>query len=124
MALIVKKGDFSDHQFGGVNGYIISVTTTVSTVEGEMIARVSDLHYCPIPGHGITPIINGSGNVKNESKIVACAGSKSGCGATIFPSSLLSNVPLESPSGSGVLDDQKAVLGGPDIPVEDTMILG
>jgi uncharacterized Zn-binding protein involved in type VI secretion len=123
MALIVKKGDFSDHQYNGVNGYIITVTTTVSSVEGQMITRVSDLHYCPIPGHGITPIVNGSGNVKDESKIVACAGSKAGCGASILPSSLVSNVPLESPSGAGKLNGP-LVLGGPDIAQDNTMIMG
>jgi uncharacterized Zn-binding protein involved in type VI secretion len=123
MALIVKKGDFSDHQYNGVNGYIITVSTTVSTVEGAMIARVGDFHFCPIPGHGITPIINGSGNVRGEGKIVACAGSKVGCGAAIFPSSLLSNVPLESPANAGKLDGP-LVLGGPDIAEANTIIMG
>lgn len=123
MALIVKKGDFSDHQYNGVNGYIITVTTTVSSVEGQMIVRVNDFHYCPIPGHGITPVINGSGNVKGEGKIVACAGSKAGCGATILPSSLLSNVPLESPAGAGKLDGP-LVLGGPAIAEANTIIMG
>ena len=123
MALIVKKGDFSNHRFGGSNGYIISVTTTVTSAEGEVVARVGDFHVCPIPGHGITPIINGSGNIKVEGKIVACTGSFTGCGAALIPSSINSNVPLEPPKDAATLDGPK-VLGGPDVPLNDTMIMG
>jgi len=118
MAKIARLGDSSDH-----GGYIVSVTTTVTNAEGQLVARVGDFHVCPIPGHGVTPIINGSGNIKTEGRITACAGSKAGCGATITPSSVFTEVPLEIPSGAGVLNGA-LVLGGPDIPDEAEFILG
>ena len=46
------------------------------------VARKGDLHSCPIPGHGVTPIVTGSGS-KVEGQPVARVGDKTGCGATI-----------------------------------------
>ena len=117
MALIARLGDTSTH------GGTIITCCAVTRVEGQLVARVTDLHSCPIPGHGITPIINGSGNLKTEGKITAVYGSQAGCGAIITPSSTVSNAPLEAPSGAGTLDG-RFVLGGPAIPEKDTFIMG
>ena len=97
MANIARLGDGSSH--GGV---IISSASTTRT-ENVLTARVGDLHSCPIPGHGITPIINGSGNFKCEGSITAVTGSVCGCGASIIGGATVSYAPLESPSRAGVL---------------------
>ena len=55
--LIVLLGDKSDH-----GGTVISASSTV-IAEGKQVARKGDLHTCPIPGHGITPIVTSSENV-------------------------------------------------------------
>lgn len=103
MALIARIGDSSTH-----GGRVITCAA-VTKAEGKLIARVNDLHVCPIPGHGTTIIVNGSGNYKTEGKITAVYGSQAGCGAVIIPSSTSSFAPLESPSGAGHLGTQ--VLG-------------
>ena len=80
---ISRLGDLSDH-----GGYIMSVTTTKTYCNGKLIARIGDLHSCPIPGHGITQIISSSlSSVNVEGKNVATIGSKTGCGATIITGS-------------------------------------
>ncbi len=44
-----RLGDVSSH--GGV-----IITSAVRTmVNGIPVARMGDLHVCPIPGHGVTP---------------------------------------------------------------------
>lgn len=97
MALIARLGDSSSH------GGTIITCAAVTKTEGILTARVGDLHSCPIPGHGITPITNGSGNFKTEGMITAVSGSICGCGAVIIAGSSVSNAPLESPSGAGKL---------------------
>ncbi len=51
---VVRLGDGSDH-----GGTVISASG-VSFAEGKGIARLGDMHSCPIPGHGITPISSAS----------------------------------------------------------------
>jgi uncharacterized Zn-binding protein involved in type VI secretion len=117
MALIARLGDSSSH-----GGSIITCSAVTKT-EGVLTARVGDFHSCPIPGHGITPIVNGSGNFKTEGKITAVYGSIAGCGAIIYGGSTVSNAPLESPSGSGRFGGP-LVLGGPNTPTDKSFILG
>jgi uncharacterized Zn-binding protein involved in type VI secretion len=117
MALIARLGDSSSH------GGTIITCAAVTKTEGILTARVGDLHTCPIPGHGVTAILSGSGNFKTEGKITAVSGSQCGCGAIIIAGSTVSNAPLESPSGSGKLGGP-LVLGGPDIPSDNTFIMG
>lgn len=124
MALIARLGDTSSH------GGTIITCAAVTRVEGQLVARVTDLHSCPIPGHGITPIVNGSGNFKTEGQITAVYGSQAGCGAIIMPSSTVSNAPLEAPSGAGKFGGP-LVLAGPDYPggpnnvaAKDSFIMG
>ena len=120
MAKIATLNDPSSH-----GGYIISsasLTQADDPSNEDLVARVGDLHFCPIPGHGVTPIVNGSGNFKTESKITAVVGSICGCGAVITSGSGSSDAPLESPSGAGKLNGS-LVLGGPAVPAEDTFIM-
>lgn len=74
---IARLGDSSDH--GGV---IISSGST--SVEGALVARVGDMHSCPIPDHGVTAILNGSPNFTEGGQNVARSGSVCGCGAVII----------------------------------------
>lgn len=98
---IARLTDGSSH-----GGTIIS-SASYEYVNGKLVARVGDSHSCPIIGHGVTKIVNGSGNFKCEGAIVAVIGSKTGCGATITGGSGDSTAPLESPSGSAVVGSSK-----------------
>ena len=55
MPLIVRLGDTSSH-----GGTVIS-SASKWRCEGALIARKGDLPSCTIPGHGVTPIVTGSG---------------------------------------------------------------
>jgi uncharacterized Zn-binding protein involved in type VI secretion len=104
MPSVVRLGDTSDH--GGV---VIS-SAAETYVDGILVARVGDLHSCPIPGHGITPIINGSGNFYSENNITAVVGSVAGCGAVIITGSPNTFAPLEDPRNAMVLDSPTSLL--------------
>lgn len=79
MPKIARLGDKSDH-----GGQIITASSK-SPAEGPMIARKGDLHSCPIPGHGITPIVaNTSPDTYVEGAQMAMVGSICGCGAVII----------------------------------------
>lgn len=75
---VARLGDGSDH--GGV--IISSASKTI--VEGKLVARVTDLHSCPIPGHGVTPIVTGSPHYLVEGQLCARTTSLTGCGASII----------------------------------------
>ena len=96
---VARLGDASDH-----GGFIISVTTQFTTANGIKVARVGDLHFCPIKKHGITPILNGSGNYRCEGRITAVVGSRCGCGAKIISGSPNTFAPLEASSSGFILN--------------------
>lgn len=75
---VARLDDASDH-----GGQIIS-SASRTIVEGHLVARVGDMHFCPIPGHGVTAIQTGSPNFRCEGAPVACTGSVCGCGAVII----------------------------------------
>jgi uncharacterized Zn-binding protein involved in type VI secretion len=94
---IARLGDTSSH--GGV---IISSGTKVrDSVDGKLVARRGDLHSCPLPRHGITPIITASSKVRSQGKAVAAVTSKCGCGAAILLGSFKTFVPM---GGAGIGD--------------------
>ena len=62
-----------------------------SMVNGKPAARMGDLHVCPIPGHGITPIMTGSLDTATEGMPDARIGDITACGAVIVTGSLNSN---------------------------------
>lgn len=60
-------------------------------------ARLGDMHACPVPGHGITPITSASENISINAMGAARVGDVCGCGAVIttgFPSILLNGRPM------------------------------
>ena len=80
---VARLGDSSSH--GGT--IISSCSKTYS--ENALIARVENLHSCPIPGHGVTPIETGSPNFQVEGQNCArgnggSGSSITGCGALII----------------------------------------
>ena len=75
---VARIGDSSDH------GGVIITCAAKTKVEGKLVARVGDLHSCPIPGHGVTPIVTGSPRFKAEGQRVARSTSLTGCGASII----------------------------------------
>lgn len=76
-APIARMGDTSSH--GGT-----IITGALKTfVDGVPVARMGDLHVCPIYGHLVTPIINGSPTTMVEGKPVARMGDMAACGAMI-----------------------------------------
>ena len=74
---VARLGDPSNH--GGV--IISSASRTMAN--GILVARMGDMHACPIPGHGITPIVTGSKKTLVEGQPVARVGDVAACGATI-----------------------------------------
>lgn len=54
------------------------------------VARLGDSHSCPIPGHGVTPIVSGSQSTEDGLPI-ARVGDKTGCGAAIVQGSSVSS---------------------------------
>jgi len=76
-----RLGDISSH--GGV-----IITGASRTFDNGMpVARMGDLHVCPIPGHGVTPIVTGSNKTLVEGKPLARVGDSTGCGAVIVSGS-------------------------------------
>ena len=47
-----------------------------------------DSHVCPIPGHGVTPIVTGSLDTATDCRPNARMGDIAGCGAVIATGSL------------------------------------
>lgn len=78
MPRIVRLGDASSH--GGV---VIS-SASKWRCEGPLIARQGDMHACPIPGHGVTPIVTGSAKHDCEGAPIARHGDRVGCGASLI----------------------------------------
>ena len=77
-----RLGDTSSHGGTVITG---SVTTIVN---GRPMARMGDMHVCPIPGHGVTPIVSGSLDTATDGKPNARMGDMAGCGAVIVTGSL------------------------------------
>ncbi|TXI32118.1 MAG: hypothetical protein E6Q69_09660, partial [Aquipseudomonas alcaligenes] len=71
------------------------------------VARLGDMHVCPIPGHGTSPITSASPDTKVNFLGAARVGDVCGCGAVIttgFPSIIVDNRPLAylgSPTSHG-----------------------
>ena len=75
---VARLGDASSH-----GGHIITAASR-TLVEGKLVARRGDLHLCPLPGHGVTPIVTGSPQFKAEGAEVARTSSVCACGAVII----------------------------------------
>jgi len=57
-----RLGDISNH------GGVIITSAALTMVNGIPVARMGDLHSCPIKGHGVTPIVTGSFKTITEGK--------------------------------------------------------
>lgn len=51
---------------------------------GRPAARRGDLHVCPMPYHGVTPIVQGSPDVITSHSPQARVGDSTACGASII----------------------------------------
>jgi uncharacterized Zn-binding protein involved in type VI secretion len=81
MALpVVRLGDSTSH-----GGKVISASTT-HVINGVGIARVGDQVACPMPGHGINPIVEGMPTYLIGGRMVALQGHHSACGCTLLSS--------------------------------------
>lgn len=77
---VATLGDTSDH-----GGTIITACDRHYANNGQRIARLGDLHSCPI--HGVSPIVAEVSKILEiEGKMVALHGSVCGCGAVIIAS--------------------------------------
>lgn len=94
---VARLGDTSSH--GGI--IISSGTFYRDSADGKLVSRRGDLHSCPLPRHGITPIITASSKVRSQGKAVAAITSRCGCGATIVTGSITTTVPM---GGAGLGD--------------------
>ena len=79
---LARLGDTSSH-----GGTIITGSVT-AFANGRPVARMCDLHVCPIPGHGVTPIVGGSLDTTTDGRPNARLGDIAGCGAVIATGSL------------------------------------
>ncbi len=77
-----RMGDKTDH-----GGQIVSGALR-TLVNGRPVARMGDLHLCPISGHGLTRIIEGNLSCMTEGAPNARMGDKTACGATIIEDTL------------------------------------
>ena len=80
MRAVVRLGDSSSH-----GGTVITASSKVR-VGGAPVARIGDLHSCPVHGHGVTVIASGAARCKVEGSPVARNGDVAGCGAVLIAS--------------------------------------
>jgi uncharacterized Zn-binding protein involved in type VI secretion len=79
MPNVIRLGDPTSH-----GGKVISASASAYLVDGIAVVRVDDLCSCPIPGHGVTKVVEGDADYIVEGKAVALAGHKAGCGAELI----------------------------------------
>lgn len=79
MPNVIRFGDPTSH-----GGKVISADATGCLVDGIAIVRVGDQCSCPIPGHGVTKVVEGDADYIVEGQPVALAGHKAGCGAALI----------------------------------------
>lgn len=79
MPNVIRLGDPTSH-----GGKVVSVSAHHVTVEGIAVARVGDLCICPINGHQVCVIAEGSSIHSIDGIAVAYEGHKTSCGATLI----------------------------------------
>lgn len=78
---MARLGDRTSH------GGTIITGAERTPINGRPAARKGDLHSCPMEGHGVTPITDGSSSVLIEGSPAARVGDSCGCGASIISGS-------------------------------------
>ncbi|RMP34782.1 PAAR protein, partial [Pseudomonas amygdali pv. lachrymans] len=79
--------------------------------------RQGDMHLCPLPGHGCTPIVTASSDTLINGMSAARVGDMCGCGAVIvtgFPSILINGRPMAH-LGSPTSHGGTIISGSPDV---------
>lgn len=76
----VLLGDKTSH-----GGEVISATST-TFVHGKPVALVGDHVRCPVPGHGVNEIIEGSPDWSEEGRALVVDGCRSACGCQVISS--------------------------------------
>lgn len=74
----VLLGDKTTH-----GGSVISATSTL-VVNGKKVALVGDKVSCPIPGHGVNQIVEGSPEWSSDGKAIVVDGCKCQCGCQVI----------------------------------------
>lgn len=80
----IRLGDPTDH------GGVVVSASPATIVEGKPVARIGDLVACPIPGHGVCPIVTGDTTCIVDGSPVARQGDKTACGASLIPTQFVS----------------------------------
>lgn len=78
MKRVIRLGDPTTH-----GGTVVSAVSH-STANNIQIARLGDKVVCPIPGHGVTTIVEGDPNWLIDGIPVALEGHKTSCGASLI----------------------------------------
>lgn len=79
MKNVIRLGDPTSH-----GGTVISVRAAHFIVDGKPVACVGDQCSCPVRGHGVCTIVEGSDSNSVDGLPVACDGHKTSCGATLI----------------------------------------
>jgi uncharacterized Zn-binding protein involved in type VI secretion len=77
MPPVARLGDTSSH-----GGHLITASADL-TADGIAVARLGDLHTCPITGHGTTAMVTASVTFFDDAKGIVRVGDLAGCGAAI-----------------------------------------
>ena len=80
---LILLGDKTSH------GGVVIEASPESSVNGIRIARLGDKVSCPLPYHGVCPIVTGDATFLVDGKPAARAGDKTACGASLIPSQAL-----------------------------------
>lgn len=76
----VLLGDKTTH-----GGEVISASST-QTVNGKPVALAGDQVRCPLPGHGVNTIIEGTPDWTEDGRAVAVNGCRTECGCQLISS--------------------------------------
>ncbi|QGZ40141.1 putative Zn-binding protein involved in type VI secretion [Pseudoduganella flava] len=79
MKNVIRLGDPTSH-----GGKVMSVIATHFKVGGKAVALLGDKCVCPMPGHGVCTIVEGSDSHTIDGVPVAYHGHKTSCGATLI----------------------------------------
>lgn len=79
MPNVIRLGDPTSH-----GGKVVSVSAQHITVAGVAVARVGDVCMCPMKGHEVCIIAEGSAVHAIDGIAVAYDGHKTSCGATLI----------------------------------------
>lgn len=76
----VLLGDKTTH-----GGAVISASST-HEVNGKPVALVGDLVMCPIPLHGVNPIVEGCADWSEDGRALVVNGCRCACGCQVISS--------------------------------------